>query len=152
MSGTVDVVVVGGGIAGSALAGKLAGAGLVVLVLERQERFRDRVRGEAMMPWGVLEARRLGVDQLLLDAGGGFISQAVPYDEVVTPSEAEGQALPLGMFAEGVAGFLAVGHPQASEALAVHAAEAGATVLRGVGMEWRLPCASSPERISPHSR
>ncbi len=36
-----DVIVVGGGIAGSALAGVLAQSGLGVLVVEREERFRD---------------------------------------------------------------------------------------------------------------
>ena len=126
-----DVVVVGGGIAGCALAATLAGAGVGVLVLERQEEFRDRVRGEAMMPWGVAEARRLGVEQLLLDAGGGFISQSMGYDETIAPSNVT--ALPLSMFVDGIPGFLAVGHPQASEALARHATASGATVLRGVG-------------------
>lgn len=133
MAGSFDVVVVGGGIAGASLAGRLARAGLAVLVLERDEQFRDRVRGEVMMPWGVVEARRLGVEQLMLDAGGGFIDTAVGYDENVTPAEAEAGGLPLGMFHEGVPGFLAVGHPQASEAFATDAAAAGATVVRSVG-------------------
>jgi 2-polyprenyl-6-methoxyphenol hydroxylase-like FAD-dependent oxidoreductase len=132
MGDTYDVVVVGGGIAGSALARTLANADLSVLVLERQERFRDRVRGECMMPWGVVEATRLGVVELLLDAGGGFVNQAVGYDETVTPTEAEQQTFPLGIFAENVSGFLDVGHPQASEALSTAASAAGATVVRGV--------------------
>lgn len=133
MADSFDVVVVGGGIAGSSLAGALARAGLEVLVLERDEQFRDRVRGEVMMPWGVLEARRLGVEQLMLDAGGGFIGTTVGYDETLTPAEAEAGTLPLGMFADGVPGFLGVGHPQASEAFATDAAAAGATVVRSVG-------------------
>lgn len=133
MAESFDVVVVGGGIAGSSLAGRLARDGLAVLVLERDEQFRDRVRGEVMMPWGVVEARQLGVEQLMLDAGGGFIATAVGYDETVTPAEAEAGGLPLGMFHEGVPGFLAVGHPEASEAFATDAAAAGATVVRSVG-------------------
>jgi 2-polyprenyl-6-methoxyphenol hydroxylase-like FAD-dependent oxidoreductase len=48
-----DVIVVGGGIAGSALASVLARAGLGVLVVEREERFRDRIRGEGTWSWGV---------------------------------------------------------------------------------------------------
>jgi len=128
-----DVIVVGGGIAGAALARSLAQANLDVVVLERQEVFRDRVRGEAMMPWGVLEARRLGVEPLLLDAGGQFATRTVSYDEIRSPAEAEEGGLTLDLFAAGVPGILDVGHPQASEALLSGAAAAGATVVRGVG-------------------
>ena len=53
-----DVVVVGGGLAGSSLATVLARAGIGVLVLEKETRFKDRVRGENMLPWGVATARR----------------------------------------------------------------------------------------------
>jgi flavin-dependent dehydrogenase len=42
-----DVIIVGGGIAGSTLGGVLARSGLGVLVLEKEERFRDQVRGES---------------------------------------------------------------------------------------------------------
>ena len=38
----------------------MAEKGLRVLVLERDREFRDRVRGEALLPWGVAEARQLG--------------------------------------------------------------------------------------------
>ena len=51
-----DVIVVGGGIAGSTLAGVLARSGLGVLVVEKEARFRDRVRGEATLPWGLADA------------------------------------------------------------------------------------------------
>jgi len=44
----VDVVIVGGGLAGSALALSLVSHGVRVLVLERELVFRDRVRGEGM--------------------------------------------------------------------------------------------------------
>jgi 2-polyprenyl-6-methoxyphenol hydroxylase-like FAD-dependent oxidoreductase len=54
-----DVIIVGGGLAGSALAGALARAGLDVLVVEREARFRDRIRGEFTWPWGVADALRL---------------------------------------------------------------------------------------------
>jgi choline dehydrogenase-like flavoprotein len=43
---------VGGGIAGSALATVLAKAGASVIVLERSTEYRHRVRGEYMQPWG----------------------------------------------------------------------------------------------------
>ncbi|MDA2926578.1 FAD-dependent monooxygenase [Acidobacteria bacterium AH-259-G07] len=56
-----DAIIVGGGLGGSALAKNLAEAGHRVLVLERETRFKDRVRGEQMHPWGVAAARSLGV-------------------------------------------------------------------------------------------
>ena len=65
----VDIVV-GGVLAGSALAGLLAQAGLGVMVVEREAGFRDRIRGELTWPWGVAEARAVGEDpeQALRDA------------------------------------------------------------------------------------
>ena len=55
MTETHDVVVVGAGIGGAALATVLARNGLDVLLLERQTAYRDKVRGEWMAPWGVAE-------------------------------------------------------------------------------------------------
>ncbi len=133
MVDSYDVVIVGGGIAGSALARSLADAQLRVLVLERTTEFKDRVRGECMMPWGALEARELGVEETLLNCGGGYVTQSVGYDEMVAPSDAEASAVPLGMFVGGIPGMLDVGHPQASEALNRAAVEAGATMVRGTG-------------------
>src|SRR4051812_28958806 len=66
----VDVIIVGGGVAGSTLATVLARQGRKVLVLEREAKFKDRVRGENMLPWGVATARRLGVVDDLVAAGG----------------------------------------------------------------------------------
>jgi 2-polyprenyl-6-methoxyphenol hydroxylase-like FAD-dependent oxidoreductase len=57
---STDVVIVGGGIAGSALALVLAKGGLGVTVLERQREYRDRVRGEFLANWGVAEADATG--------------------------------------------------------------------------------------------
>jgi flavin-dependent dehydrogenase len=54
-----DLVIVGGGLAGSALAAAMAPTGTRVLIVERDAVFRDRVRGEGMLPWGVAEARQL---------------------------------------------------------------------------------------------
>ena len=64
-----DVITVGGGLAGSTLATELARAGYKVLVLERETHFKDRVRGENMLPWGVAAARRLGLVDYLLASG-----------------------------------------------------------------------------------
>jgi 2-polyprenyl-6-methoxyphenol hydroxylase-like FAD-dependent oxidoreductase len=61
-----DVIIVGGGLAGSSLAIALAPLGARILIVEHQERFRDRIRGEVLMPWGSLEAKRLGIYDFLL--------------------------------------------------------------------------------------
>lgn len=128
-----DVVVVGGGIAGSALGAVLAPAGISVLVLERQIAYRDKVRGEYMQPWGVAEMLRLGFESTLLEVGGGYTPSIVSYDEDVDPVTAEAGAVPLNALVEGVRGGLCVGHPQASRALNSLAGERGAVVRHGVG-------------------
>src|SRR5688572_11223546 len=65
-----DLAIVGGGLAGAPLATVMARAGARVLVLEREPRFRERIRGEGMHPWGVAEARTLGILEPLLDLCG----------------------------------------------------------------------------------
>ena len=65
-----DIITVGGGLGGSALAKAMAEHGARVLVVERERHFKDRVRGEAMHPWGVAEARALGIYELLHEACG----------------------------------------------------------------------------------
>ena len=59
-SGIYDIITVGGGLGGAALAKAMAEHGARVLVLEREERFRDRIRGEQMSLWGVSETQELG--------------------------------------------------------------------------------------------
>ena len=128
-----DVVVVGGGIAGSAVAATLAAADLTVLVLERQTVYRDKVRGEYMHPWGVAEMLRLGLEQTLLEAGGTYSGGFVNFGDHIDPHQAIAAAIPLGMLLPDVQGAMCVGHPQASEALNTHAERRGAVVVRGVG-------------------
>jgi 2-polyprenyl-6-methoxyphenol hydroxylase-like FAD-dependent oxidoreductase len=138
-----DVVIVGGGIAGSALGAVLATAGLDVLVLERQRIYRDKVRGEYMHPWGVAEMLRLGLEEALLAAGGGYSPSLVSYSVDVDPADARAGGIPLSMLLPGVAGSLCVGHPEASEALNALAALRGAAVVRGVG-DLEVITGSSP--------
>lgn len=63
-----DLIIVGGGLAGSSLAIALAPLGARILIVEHQDPFRDRIRGEVLMPWGSLEAKRLGIYDLLLES------------------------------------------------------------------------------------
>ena len=127
-----DLIIVGGGIGGSALAQVMARAGRSVLLLEQSEVYQDRVRGEWIAPWGVDEVKRLGLYELLLGAGGHHLTQHVTYDGAVDPAEAEAQPLPLGMFREGVPGPLCIGHPKHCQTLFDAAKAAGVEALRGV--------------------
>src|ERR1043165_7096037 len=127
-----DLIIVGGGIGGSALATVMARAGRSVLLLEQSEVYEDRVRGEWIAPWGVDEVKRLGLYDLLVDAGGHHITHPLTLDEGLDPAAAEAQALPLGLFREGVPGPLCLGHPKHCQTLFDAAGEAGAETLRGV--------------------
>jgi len=127
-----DVVVVGGGIGGSALAGYLARAGLEVVVIEQLTEFADRVRGEWMAPWGVAELKKLGLHQRFLDAGGHHLARSIGYDELLTREQAEAGERNLAEDCPGVAGPLCLEHVvMQNEALAA-AEESGVRVLRGV--------------------
>ncbi|MBV8303992.1 MAG: FAD-dependent monooxygenase, partial [Acidimicrobiia bacterium] len=130
MASRLDVAIVGAGIAGGALAAVLARQGLDVLVVERQIEYHDRVRGETMFPWGVAELIALGLDQVLLEAGGGYATSLVLGDELQPPG-ADPLSVPLDGVVPGVAGQLNVGHPQACAALADNAERADARVVRG---------------------
>jgi 2-polyprenyl-6-methoxyphenol hydroxylase-like FAD-dependent oxidoreductase len=127
-----DLIIVGGGIGGSALAAVMARGGRRVLLLERAEVFADRVRGEWIAPWGVAETRRVGLYDRLLAAGGHHLTRHITYDESLDPAAAEAAPLPLGIFREGVPGPLCLGHPRHCQTLIEAAAEAGADVRRGV--------------------
>lgn len=133
MTESADVVIVGGGIAGSALATALARGGLEVRALERQTAYRDKVKGEVFLPWGAAEVKRMGLEATLLAAGGGYTTRLARYDEWLSPEESESQAVPLDQMVPGVLGALNVGHPDACQALTEAAHAAGATVVRGVG-------------------
>jgi len=120
-----DIITVGGGIAASALAKAMAERGARVLVLERETKFKDRVRGEGLVCWGGGEARELGIHELLKETCG----HDVPYVEsgmgprdftTTTP-----QRLPL----------LSFPHPVMQETLLAAAQQAGAEVRRGVSVE-----------------
>ena len=134
-----DVVVVGGGIAGASAAYALARRGVSVLVLERTEVHVDRVRGEGMPPWGVADAEWLGVDGVMLSAGGSFATEVAAYDEAWDAASVD----PTDLQLLGLRGFLHVGHPEACEALCAAAEGSGAVLLRGVEVT-RVDCGARP--------
>jgi 2-polyprenyl-6-methoxyphenol hydroxylase-like FAD-dependent oxidoreductase len=127
-----EVVIVGAGIAGGALATTLSRSGISVVVLERSLVHRDRIRGEYLAAWGVDEARRSGLLDVLAAAGGRYAPLNIPYGEGTTPAEARARVLDYRKVMPSVPGPMVFGHPTACQALDDAAEAAGATVLRGV--------------------
>ena len=127
-----DLIIIGGGIGGSALATVMAKAGRSVLLLEQSEVYEDRVRGEWIAPWGVDEVKRVGLYDLLIGAGGHHVTRHVTYDEDRDPAAAEAEALSLGLFRPGVPGPLCLGHPKHCQTLFDAAGAAGVEALRDV--------------------
>jgi 2-polyprenyl-6-methoxyphenol hydroxylase-like FAD-dependent oxidoreductase len=105
----------------------MAEGGYRVLVIEREKSFKDRVRGEYMSPWGAADAKKLGVYEAIIAAGGRETPKfavhagpaALPVRDLVEES-ALGMA-PLTMY-----------HPAMQEGLIAVAEAAGAEVRRGV--------------------
>jgi len=124
-SRSYDIVTVGGGIAASALAKAMAERGARVLVLEQEKQFKDRVRGEAIVSWGVAEAKELGICRLLEEK----CAHAVPYVEAGTGLR-DLRATTLQQ--EPILSF---SHPVMQETLLAAAENAGAEVHRGVRVE-----------------
>lgn len=136
MSTTYDLAIAGGGLGGAALAVNMAQRGAKVLVIEHERQFKDRVRGEAMFPWGYAEAQALGVADCLAEAGRHHLSfhdtcvstDLVEHREVVPSTRHQ---LPL----------MACYHPAMQESLLKAAASAGATVRRGASVREVRPSA-----------
>lgn len=122
-----DIVTVGGGVGGATLGRVMAERGYRVLVVERESQFKDRVRGEFLFPWGVAEARELGIYAALIQAGAHHPTYWAEFagPDLTTRRD----------FAEDtpqkVRG-LCMYHPQLQEVLLASAAAAGAEVRRGV--------------------
>ena len=119
-----EVLVVGGGLAGSSMAITLAREGVDVLLIERERVFRDRVRGEVMATWGTVEAKRLGLFELLRERC------AIEVRYLTYHVEGVGAPLDLLAAAPHFEPSLAFHHPVMQEALIEEAAVAGATVWR----------------------
>ena len=129
VGGSYDVITVGGGLGGAAFAKRMAEHGARILVLERERQFKDRVRGEYLAPWGVAEARTLGLYDVLRDTCGHALLWIETYVDSRPPrrrhlpSSTPHQVPAMGLY-----------HPAMQE-VALQAAEAaGAEVQRGASV------------------
>jgi flavin-dependent dehydrogenase len=117
-----DLITVGGGIAASALARSMAESGAKVLILEQEARFRDRVRGEYIMPWGVAESEALGIYELLC----GECALKIPWIDLGMG----GPPRDLSATTKPQRPGLGYSHPEMQDALLMAAERAGAEVRR----------------------
>lgn len=131
MKTNYDVITVGGGLGGAALAKVLAEHGKRVLVVERETQFKDRIRGEWIAPWGVAESQRIGLYDTLMEGCAheqpyfNFIGMGPPRDlRITTP-----QRLPA----------LTLYHPAMQETVLDTALKAGAEVWRGATVHTVSP-------------
>ncbi|MBC8128854.1 MAG: NAD(P)/FAD-dependent oxidoreductase [Rhizobiaceae bacterium] len=115
-----DAIVIGGGLAGSALAHSLAQAGRDVTLVERESGPHDKVCGEFLSHEAIFYLRRLGLD--LEDLG------AVPIETVGVAARGRLVTCPLPFQA------LSLSRRRLDEALTQLAVEAGAEFLRGSGV------------------
>ena len=128
-----EVVIIGGGIGGSALATALAQAGIATTILEKSTVHIDHVRGEWIAPWGVAETKRLGLYDLLIKVGGHHLKRHIPYGDDIDIASAESQTLDLTAFeAMGLPPPLCMRHPEMCDLLNAEATSRGAAMLRGV--------------------
>ena len=125
-SDTLDLLIVGGGLAGASLGLSMAMAGFRVLIIEKELKFRDRIRGEVLLPWGSVEAKELGIYDALLETCGQEAAREHFYYS--------GQALePRDFRATTPKGTctLSFYHPEMQEILLARAMQSGAEAWRG---------------------
>jgi len=131
-----DIVTIGGGLGGSALAKAIAERGYRVLVVERATAFKDRIRGEQLASWGSDEARDLGLYDLILESNG---NEMVWWDVYI----GSGRISHRDLTATTPSGLpnLTFFHPEMQEALIAAAESAGAEVRRGARVTAAKPSA-----------
>ena len=128
----MDLVIVGGGIGGSSMGLVMSRAGFSCVVLERTTTFPDRTRGEWLAPWGVLEARRIGIEDDLRSARGHILQRLIVYEAEISRDESESDVLDFSRLVLDVAGPMTQRHPDACQVLFDAAENAGANCVRGV--------------------
>lgn len=132
---SVDVAIIGGGIAGSSLAITLRRQGMDVVLVEREPAFRDRIRGEAVHPWGVREIIELELRPLLDEAGALELPLWTRYRDRIP-----GEPYAWTSDVPDSPPELSVSHPQLQEVLIRAAELEGVRVFRpGTATPSRVP-------------
>jgi 2-polyprenyl-6-methoxyphenol hydroxylase-like FAD-dependent oxidoreductase len=125
-----DLITIGGGLGGAALAKMLTEHGKRVLVVERETAFKDRVRGEWIAPWGVAEAQKLGLYEPFLEGG----AHVTPYwNDLMQPLRDLRTTTPQRLAA------LTLYHPAMQETVLDCAHKEGAEVWRGATVSGLQP-------------
>lgn len=135
MTTNYDAIIIGGGIGGGAMATALARAGKSVLVLEKSTEYRDQVRGEWMAPWGLAEAKRLGLYDALIAGGGHHVTRHISYGDTIDPVAADAAPFDMTALLPGIPGPLTLGHPAHCDILRRTAIDAGVKFLRGATVQ-----------------
>src|SRR5215831_180983 len=122
---TYDVIIAGGGPAGSSAAIHLAGSGARVLLVEQKKFPRPKLCGEFISPECAQHFERLGVTDQMCDAHPAALSTTVFYSR-----RGKNVRVPSSWFgASGIA--LGLSRAEMDERLLRHAAGAGACILEG---------------------
>jgi 2-polyprenyl-6-methoxyphenol hydroxylase-like FAD-dependent oxidoreductase len=136
-----DIVIVGGGLAGSVLGASMARAGSSVLIVEKETAFRDRVRGEVLLPWGSVEAKALGIYDLLLEGCARAVQREIfSFGGEMSAPRDYPTSTPQGTCA------LSFFHPAMQEQLLAAAAQEGAAIRRGASVKALRPAEHSAGR------
>ena len=139
-----DLVTIGGGLGGAAIAKAMAERGARVLVLERERRFSDRVRGEALAAWGTADAKALGLyDSIAADGGHMLRYWAIHVGGQPIIKRDLFSTTPQGD------GWFTFYHPRMQELTLAAAESAGAEVRRGARVRHVTP-GSRPHTAYEH--
>jgi menaquinone-9 beta-reductase len=129
-SNNCDILIIGGGLAGATLGLSLAKQGIDVLIVEKETEYRDRVRGEVLLPWGSVEAKALGIyDLLLASCAREFLFETAYLEGVGGPPRDFRSTTP-----HNTCG-MTFRHPDMQGVLMAAAMEAGARVWRGAQLQ-----------------
>ena len=119
----------GGGLAGSSLGQAMALAGCRVLIVEKEVKFRDRIRGEVLLPWGSVEAKELGIyDRLLSTCAKEAAREHFFYSGKASEPRDFRATTPKGTCT------VSFYHPEMQEILLSLAIECGAEAWRGAAL------------------